>query len=120
MCLVSVAQGHTVAVREIEHRIGKEYREELQGADERARLAARTQGFGHGYNHQVDEWSGRKWVDREEVEQRRELYGGPTYEQVLKERAERSARFEQSRRERARERPREPERSRGRDDGPSR
>ena len=117
---VRVAQGHTAAVREIEHRIGKEYREELQGADERARLAARTQGFGHGYNHQVDEWSGRKWVDREEVEQRRELYGGPTYEQVLKERAERSARFEQSRRERARERPREPERSRDRDDGPSR
>ena len=117
---VRVAQGHTATVREIEHRIGKEYREELQGADERARLAARTQGFGYGYNHQVDEWSGRKWVDREEVEQRRELYGGPTYEQVLKERAERSARFEQSRRERARERPREPERSRDRDDGPSR
>ena len=117
---VMVAKGHTAAVREIEHRIGKEYREELQGADERARLAARTRGYGHGYNYKVDEWSGRKWVDREEVEQRRELYGGPTYEQVLKERAERSARFEQSIRERVRERPREPERSRDRDDGPSR
>ena len=117
---VRVAQGHTAAVREIEHRIGKEYREELQGADERARLAARTRGYGHGYNHKVDEWSGRKWVDREEVEQRRELYGGPTYEQVLKDRAERSARFEQRIREQARERPREPERSRDRDDGPSR
>ena len=117
---VRVAQGHTAAVREIEHRIGKEYREELQGADERARLAARTRGYGHGYNYKVDELRGREWVDREEVEQHRELYGGPTYEQVLKERAERSARFEQSIRERARERPREPERSRDRDDGPSR
>ena len=117
---VRVAQGHTAAVREIENRIGKEYREELQGADERARLAARTRGYGHGYNYKVDELRGHRWVDREEVEQRRELYGGPTYEQVLKERAEQSARFEQSIREQARERPREPERSRDRDDGPSR
>ena len=117
---VRVAQGHTAAVREIEHRIGKEYREGLQGADERARLAARTRGFGHGYNYKVDELRGHRWVDREEVEQRRELYGGPTYEQVLKERAEQSARIKQSIREQARERPREPERSRDRDDGPSR
>ena len=117
---VRVAQGHTAAVREIEHRIGKEYRGELQGADERARFAARTRGFGHGYNYKVDELRGHRWVDREEVEQRRELYGGPTYEQVLKERAEQSARIKQSIREQARERPREPERSRDRDDGPSR
>ena len=68
--------------------------------------------------HEVDSLRGREWVDREKIEQRRELYDGPTYEQVLKDRAERSARIEQSIRQEARERPREPERSRERDDGP--
>ena len=115
-----IAKEHMRQFREIEQAIEKTYRERLQGADERAHLAARTGGFGHGYNHEVDELRGHEWVDREEVEQRRELYGGPTYEQVLKDRAERSARFEQSIRERARERPRERERSRDRDEGPSR
>ena len=108
--------------------IGEESRAGGAGHAEAARLtmperlerAAATRGFGHGYNPEVDEWRGSEWVDREEVEQRRELYGGPTYKQVLKERAEQSARIEQSIREEVRERPREPERSRDRDDGPSR
>ena len=117
---VRLAREHLREFRKIDQKIEKTYRESLQGAEDRARLAAATRGFGHGYNPEVDEWRGREWVDREKVAQRRELYGGPTYEQVLKERAEQQARFEQSIREQARERPREPERSRDRDYEPER
>ena len=117
---VRLAREHLREFRKIDQKIEKTYRESLQGAEDRARLAATTRGFGHGYNPEVDEWRGREWVDREKVAQRRELYGGPTYEQVLKERAEQQARFEQSIREQARERPREPERSWDRDYEPER
>lgn len=117
---VRLAREHRRELGEVEQTIEKTYRDSLRGADERARRAAATLGYGSGYNPEVDEWRGREWVDREEVEQQRELYGGPTYEQVLKERAEWSARIEQSMREQARERPREPDWNRDRDDGPER
>lgn len=115
---VRVAREHRRELGEIDRTIEKTYHDSLQGADERARRAAATRGYGSGYNPEVDEWRGREWVDREKVEQRRELYGGPTYEQVLKDRSEQKASFERSFREKAQERPRESERDR--DDGPER
>lgn len=117
-----LAQAHLGQVREIDEGTEKTYRAGLQGADQRAERAARHSGWGSGDNLNVDSERGRDWVDQEQIEQRRELYGGPSYEQVLKERAERTAEFEARWEAEApeRARARERERSRGRGSGPSR
>ena len=103
---VMLAQSHRSQFREVDERLETSYRRNLEGAEDRAERAAT--GFRHPEG----------WLDvyRERVELNRELYGGPSYEDVMQRHREAAA----ARKAQAPERARARERTRGREGGPSR
>ena len=66
----------------IERKGGEAYRAALEGSEERATSAARTDGFSVGYNPHVDWERGSHWVWEERLAQVREVDGELAYEKM--------------------------------------
>ena len=125
---VSLGKAHSEAVREIERKAGEVYRCGMEGSEERAREAARMDGFSLRYRYRGEDWYRlTSSVSEERLEQVREIDGEQAYEKMMRamEKAsqEKARQVERSSKLPARKRPerRGPERSGPeRDYGPSR
>ena len=80
---VSLGKAHSEAARGIESKAGEFYREGLEGSKERAREAARMDGFSLRYRHRdVDWYRLKRSVSEERMEQVREIDGEQAYEKM--------------------------------------
>ena len=80
---VSLGKAHSEAVRGIEREAGEAYRSGMEGSEERAREAARTDGRSlHPGNLPVDWYTLNRWVLEEKMEQVREIEGERAYEEM--------------------------------------
>ena len=80
---VSLGKAHSEAVRGIENKEGEAYRSGMEGTEERAREAARTDGRSlHPGNLPVDWYTLNRWVLEEKMEQVREIEGERAYEEM--------------------------------------
>ena len=114
---------HSEAVREIESKAGGVYRSWMEGAEERAREAARRDGLSVYYHYRGEDWYRLKRSESEErMEQVRQIDGEQAYEKMRRA-MERARQVERSSKLPVRKRPerRGPERGGPeRDYGPSR
>ena len=78
---VVLGKAHSEAVREIERKEGAAYRSGMEGSEERAWSAARTNGRSTVYNLPIDRYS-RRSVWEERMELVRELDGEQAYEKM--------------------------------------
>ena len=118
-----MGKAHSEAVRGIESKAVEFYREGLEGAEKRAREAARTDGVSVRYRYRSEDWYRlTSSASEERMEQVREIDGEQAYEKMRRamEKAsqEKARQVERSSKLPARKKPerREPER----DYGPSR
>ena len=82
---VSLGETHSEAVREIESKAGEVYRCGMEGSEERARDAARMDGFSLRYRHRdVDWYRLKRSVSEERMEQVREIDGEQAYEKMMR------------------------------------
>ena len=78
---IVLGKAHSEAVREIERKEGEAYRSGMEGSEERAWRAARTNGCSTVYNLPIDRYS-RLSVWEERMELVRELDGEQAYEKM--------------------------------------
>ena len=77
---VSLGKAHSEAVREIETKAGGVYRSWREGAEERAREAARMDGFSLRYHYHGEDWYRlKRSAAAERMEQVREIDGEQAY-----------------------------------------
>ena len=82
---VSLGKAHSEAVRGIESKAGEVYRCGMEGSEERAREAARMDGFSLRYRHRdVDWYRLKRSVSEERMEQVREIDGEQAYEKMMR------------------------------------
>ena len=82
---VSLGKAHSEAARGIESKAGEFYREGLEGLKERAREAAKMDGFSLRYRHRdVDWYRLKRSVSEERMEQVREIDGEQAYEKMMR------------------------------------
>ena len=81
---VSLGKAHAEAVRGIELKTGEVYRRDMEGSEERAVEAARTNGGSVFYDFErpIDSYTLRHWVQEEQMEQVREVKGEQAYESL--------------------------------------
>ena len=81
---VSLGKAHAEAVRGIELKTGEVYRRDMEGSEERAVEAARTNGGSVFYDFErpIDSYTLRHWVREEQMEQVREVKGEQAYESL--------------------------------------
>ena len=80
---VSLGKAHSEAVREIESLAGGVYRSWMEGAEERAREAARRDGLSVYYHYRGEDWYRlKRSASEERIEQVREFDGEPAYEKM--------------------------------------
>lgn len=81
---VSLGKSHAEAVRDIERQAGEGYRKDMEGSEERALSAFRTDGRSvfPNYERGVDWYTLRRWVDEAHMEQVREVKGEQAYERM--------------------------------------
>ena len=117
---VSLGKAHSEAVREIESKAGGVYRSWMEGAEERAREAARRDGLSVYYHYCGEDWYRlKRSASEERMEQMREIDGEQAYEKMR--RAVEKASQEKARQVESRPERRGPERGGPeRDFGPSR
>ena len=92
---IVLGKAHSEAVRGIERKAGEAYRSGMEGSQERAREAARTDGRSTIYDPSFDR-SARGSVWEERMELVRELDGEEAYEKMMRE-------MEKARQEKARQ-----------------
>ena len=80
---IVLGKAHSEAVREIERKEGETYRNGMEGSEERAWRAARTNGRSTVYNLPIDRYS-RLSVWEERMELVRELDGEQAYEKMCR------------------------------------
>ena len=82
---VSLGKAHSEAVRGIESKAGEVYRCGMEDLEERAREAARMDGFSLRYRHRdVDWYRLKRSVSEERMEQVREIDGEQAYEKMMR------------------------------------
>ena len=80
---VSLGKAHSEAVREIESKAGGVYRSWMEGAEERAREAARRDGLSVYYHYRGEDWYRlKRSASEERMEQVREIDGEQAYEKM--------------------------------------
>ena len=80
---VSLGKAHSEAVREIESKAGGVYRSGIEGAEKRAREAAKTDGVSVRYRYRSEDWYRlTSSVSEERMEQVREFDGEQAYEKM--------------------------------------
>ena len=107
---VSLGKEHSEAVRGIESKAGEFYRGGMEGAEERAREAARRDGLSVYYHYRGEDWYRlKRSASEERMEQVREIDGEQAYEKMRRamEKAdqERARQVERSSKLPARKRP---------------
>ena len=83
---VSLGKAHSEAVRGIESKAGEVYHCGMEGSEERAREAARMDGFSLRYRHRdVDWYRLKRSASEERMEQVREIDGEQAYEKMMRD-----------------------------------
>ena len=78
-----MGKAHSEAVREIESKAGGVYRSWMEGAEERAREAARRDGLSVYYRYRGEDWYRlKRSASEERMEQVREIDGEQAYEKM--------------------------------------
>ena len=78
-----MGKAHSEAVREIESKAGGVYRSWMEGAEERAREAARRDGLSVYYHYRGEDWYRlKRSASEERMEQVREIDGEQAYEKM--------------------------------------
>ena len=79
---IVLGKTHSEAVRRIERKAGEAYRSGMEGSEERAREAARTNGRSAHYDPSINWYTLNRRVWEERMEQVREIDGEQAYEKM--------------------------------------